>query len=72
MRLPVIRVQMDRRTTGRGRVIVDGRELPGVRSVEVRHEVSQRPRVIVEFNALEAPVEYLDVFGPALDDDGGK
>ncbi|MFB6846216.1 hypothetical protein ACFCXS_15325 [Streptomyces sp. NPDC056373] len=64
MILPRVHVQLDRRTPGRGRVVVDGRRLPGVRAVETRHEAGRPPRVVVEFNAAEATVEYVD----ALDD----
>lgn len=60
MKLPIIRVQLDRRALGRGRVYVDGRQLPGVRAVDVQHEAGQPPRVVVEFNAQEASVEYVD------------
>jgi hypothetical protein len=59
---------MDRRTLGRGRVVVDGHRLPGVRAVETRHEAGRPPRVVVEFNAGEATVEYVD----RLDDDQGE
>ena len=59
MTLPRGHVQMDRRALGRGRVVVDGRPLPGVRAVDVRHEAN-RPPVVVELNAVEATVEYLD------------
>jgi len=60
MTLPRVHVQMDRRALGRGRVVVDGRPLPGVRAVDVRHEANRPPVVVVEFNAVEATVEYVD------------
>ncbi|MDN5380719.1 hypothetical protein QEP66_01055 [Streptomyces sp. LB8] len=60
MTLPRVHVQMDRRALGRGRVVVDGRPLPGVRAVDVRHEANRPPAVVVEFNAVEVTVEYLD------------
>ncbi|NUQ88294.1 MAG: hypothetical protein HOQ43_07510 [Glycomyces artemisiae] len=63
--LPTVRVLMDRAVPGRGRVTVDGRQLPGVRAVTVHHEAGQPPRVTVEFNAAEAPVEYVDRLDPA-------
>lgn len=65
MTLPSVHVQMYRRSPGRGRVVVDGRPLPGVRAVDVRHEAGRPARVVVEFNAAEATVEYVD----HLDDD---
>jgi hypothetical protein len=64
MRLPRFRVQILRSNPGRGRVHLNGRELPGVQSVEVEHSMRTLPRVAVEFNALEAAVEYVD----SLDD----
>jgi hypothetical protein len=56
---------MDRQALGRGRVVVDGRTLPGVRAVATRHEAGQPARVVIELNASEATVEYVD----HLDDD---
>jgi hypothetical protein len=49
MTLPRVHVQMDRRALGRGRVVVDGRPLPGVRAVGVRHESNCPPAVVVEY-----------------------
>lgn len=60
MTLPRVHVEMDRRALGRGRVFLDGRQLPGVRAVQTRHEAGRPPVVIVEFNAAEATVEYVD------------
>lgn len=60
MTLPRVHVQMSRQTPGRGRVTVDGRPLPGVRTVAVRHGVDEPASVSLELRALEATVEYVD------------
>ncbi|MFJ8761062.1 hypothetical protein [Streptomyces cyaneofuscatus] len=63
MPMPYAHVQITR--DGRGRVTLDGRQVPGVRAVDVRHEVGQPPRLIIEVVAAEAPIEYVDQLDPA-------